>query len=39
MAISPRERIVALRGSGCGVGEWRPEKDGIFGRYHVELVK
>ncbi len=22
----------------CGVGEWRPEKDGDFGRYHVEAV-
>lgn len=23
----------------CGIGEWRPEKDGDFGRYHVETVK
>lgn len=22
----------------CGIGEWRPEKDGAFGRYHVETV-
>ena len=22
----------------CGIGEWRPEKDGDFGRYHVETV-
>lgn len=22
----------------CGIGEWRPEKDGNFGRYHVETV-
>lgn len=22
----------------CGVGEWRPEKDGDFGRYHIEPV-
>lgn len=20
----------------CGIGEWRPEKDGSFGKYHVE---
>lgn len=20
----------------CGLGEWRPEKDGTFGRYHIE---
>lgn len=22
----------------CGIGEWRPEKDGTFGRFHVELT-
>lgn len=22
----------------CGIGEWRPEKDGDFGRYHVEAI-
>ena len=22
----------------CGLGEWRPEKDGSFGRYHVESI-
>ena len=22
----------------CGLGEWRPEKDGDFGRFHVETV-
>ena len=21
----------------CGIGEWRPEKDGDFGRFHVAL--
>lgn len=25
-----------LGGFGCGVGEWRPEKGGSFGMYHVE---
>ena len=25
-------------GFACGVGEWRPEKDGIYGTYHVEAV-
>lgn len=29
--------VINAGGSGVGVGEWRPEKDGIFGRYHVEL--
>lgn len=31
--------VINAGGSGCGVGEWRPERDGIFGRYHVEMVK
>ena len=22
----------------CGVGEWRVEKDGSFGKYHVETI-
>lgn len=33
-----REQIVNLfnlAGFGVGVGEWRPEKDGQFGRFHV----
>lgn len=31
--------VINAGGSSCGVGEWRVEKDGVFGRYHVELVK
>lgn len=33
------EQIVNVINAGgcvCGVGEWRPEKDGQFGMYHVE---
>lgn len=33
------EQIVNVINAGgftCGVGEWRPEKDGMYGRYHVE---
>ena len=26
-------------GFACGIGEWRPEKDGTNGMYHVEMVK
>lgn len=36
--VSP-EQIVAMLdagGFGTGIGEWRPEKDGPFGRFHVE---
>lgn len=25
-------------GFACGIGEWRPEKDGSFGTYHVETT-
>lgn len=28
--------ILNAGGFGCGVGEWRPEKDGQYGMYHVE---
>lgn len=36
------EQIIAMLdagGFGTGIGEWRPEKDGQFGRFHVEGVK
>jgi hypothetical protein len=37
--IVSAEQIVAMLdagGFGTGLGEWRPEKDGQFGRFHVE---
>ena len=30
--------VINAGGSGCGIGEWRPEKDGIYGTYHVEIA-
>lgn len=30
--------MIDLGGFSCGIGEWRPDKNGMFGRYHVELV-
>lgn len=30
--------IINAGGNVCGIGEWRPEKDGINGRFHVESV-
>jgi hypothetical protein len=39
--IVSAEQIVAMLdagGFGTGIGEWRPEKDGQFGRFHVEGV-
>lgn len=29
--------IINAGGYACGIGEWRPDKYGTFGRYHVEL--
>jgi hypothetical protein len=37
--IVSAEQIVAMLdagGFGTGIGEWRPEKDGQFGRFHVD---
>ena len=31
--------ILNAGGMSCGIGEWRIEKDGYFGQYHVEVVK
>jgi len=28
--------IINAGGFACGIGEWRPEKDGSFGQFHVE---
>lgn len=36
-ALSPGQiiNLFNLAGFGVGVGEWRPEKDGSYGRFHV----
>lgn len=36
-AITPEQivNLFNLAGFGVGVGEWRPEKDGSYGRFHV----
>lgn len=38
--ISLENIVNALNAAGyaCGLGEWRPERDGDYGRYHVESV-
>lgn len=30
--------VINAGGAGCGVGEWRLERDGMFGTYHVETI-
>jgi hypothetical protein len=30
--------VVNAGGYTCGIGEWRPEKDGSFGKYHIETI-
>jgi hypothetical protein len=36
-ALSPEQiiNLFNIAGFGVGVGEWRPEKDGSYGRFHV----
>ena len=38
LAVSLEQIVNAINlgGYGCGIGEWRPAKDGANGRYHVE---
>ena len=31
--------ILNAGGYACGVGEWRTERDGLYGKFHVETVK
>ena len=31
--------VLEAGGSACGVGEWRVEKDGYFGKYHIEILR
>lgn len=39
-AMSFEQIINCINAGGyvCGIGEWRPEKDGSFGMYHVETI-
>lgn len=36
LSVSQIINLFNLAGFGVGVGEWRPEKDGQFGRFHVQ---
>ena len=38
MTIEQILNCIEAGGFVCGIGEWRPEKDGDYGRYHLEVV-
>lgn len=38
MTIEQILNCINAGGFACGIGEWRPEKDGSFGMYHVALA-
>lgn len=37
LSVSQIVNLFNLAGFGVGIGEWRPEKDGQFGRFHVAM--
>lgn len=39
-ALSIEQIINCINAGGfaCGIGEWRPERDGSFGTYHIEAI-
>jgi len=38
MTLEQIMNCISAGGYTVGIGEWRPEKDGDFGRYHVETI-
>lgn len=38
MSLSDIINCISAGGYVCGIGEWRPEKDGSFGRFHIETA-
>lgn len=39
MSLEQILNCINAGGYACGIGEWRPEKDGDFGRFHVEVAE
>lgn len=39
MTVEDIINVINAGGNGPGVGEWRPEKNGIYGKYHVEIAE
>lgn len=38
MTLEQILNVINAGGYTCGIGEWRPEKDGAFGKYHVSTT-
>lgn len=38
MTLEQIMNCISAGGYTCGIGEWRPEKDGNFGKYHIETL-
>lgn len=38
MTLEQILNVINAGGYVCGAGEWRPEKDGDFGRFHIETI-
>jgi hypothetical protein len=38
MTLEQILNVINAGGYTCGIGEWRPEKDGSFGKYHIMTV-
>lgn len=38
MSLEQIINCINAGGYACGIGEWRPEKDGSFGRFHVNVI-
>ena len=36
MSLEQIINCINAGGFACGIGEWRPEKDGAFGTFHIE---
>ncbi len=37
LSIEQIINMINLGGFVCGIGEWRPEKDGMYGMFHVAV--
>lgn len=39
MTLEQIINVLNVGGYSCGIGEWRPERDGSFGCYHIETIE